>query len=273
LRFCFLPEGEDPDTFISTKGRAEFDNFINRSLSLTDFLWTHHTSGKNFSAPELRAGLQKTLDDIAGQIQDGSVQYHVKQEFRDKARALFRPFQNNYSGSFKKGGKPQTIVNLTLPAVRQKQDLIPQILLAILINHPWLYHEVEDQFFELYPDQHDLRAVHDQILSFFTTMETHTLDNQALLLHLECVGLADIAKTITSSNVMIHAGCARPDATPEKVREGFKGFWAEWEKSKFAHDLTEARQALKLVMTLENEQKLANLISQNDRNHLGDEGF
>lgn len=266
LQFCFLPEGEDPDSFITARGKNEFEQLLARSISLAEFLWTNLTAGKNFASPELRAGLQKTLDDLALRVQDGSVQYHLKQDFRDRARALFRPYQNN-SYNAKMGKTPP--IKVVLPPVRNQHHLLPQILLAILLNHPWLYYEVEAEFFELYPENQDLRKVHDHILEFFTENVTvitgEELDRSALIAHLEKVGLADIATQMTSMNVTLHAGCARPDADPDKVRNGWKSFWSEWERSKLAPDVAQARALLKQAMTLENEQRLTALNAQNDR--------
>jgi DNA primase len=275
LRFCFLPEGEDPDTYVTGRGINAFEDLLKRAVSLSEFLWTHYTAGKNFTSPELRAGLSQTLDDIASRVQDGGVQYHLRQDFRDRVRGMFRAApQNSYASkpSFAKGMRDKIMgVKIPLPAPRRQQDMIPQILLAILMNHPWLYPEVEGQFFELYPENYELRQIHDQILAFFSENNAQDLDKDAIFAHLEHQGLADIAKNLTSLNVTLHAGCARPDATPDKVREGWIGFWTEWERSKLSHDVAEARRVLKSAMTHENEQKLVELSAQNDRRTYLDE--
>lgn len=279
LRFCFLPEGEDPDTFVTSRGIKSFEELLSRAVSLSEFLWTHYTAGKNFSSPELRAGLSQTLDGIAARVQDGGVQYHLRQDFRDRVRALFRasPTSSSWSAqgrSFAKGMRDKVMgVKVPLPPVRRHHDLVPQILLAILMNHPWLFPEVEDQFFELYPENYELRQIHDQILAFFGDKDPTELDREAVFAHLNSQGLADIAKNLTSLNVTLHAGCARPDATPDKVREGWISFWTEWERSKLSHDVAEARRALKQTMTHENEQRLLSLSAQTDRRSHQDEAL
>ncbi|MDO4627334.1 MAG: DNA primase [Pasteurellaceae bacterium] len=41
LKFAFLPDGEDPDTFIRQYGKTEFEQYLQKAQSLSDFLFAH----------------------------------------------------------------------------------------------------------------------------------------------------------------------------------------------------------------------------------------
>ncbi len=49
LRFVFLPEREDPDTFIRQHGKAEFERYLQQAISLPDFLLQHLSAQNNLN--------------------------------------------------------------------------------------------------------------------------------------------------------------------------------------------------------------------------------
>ncbi len=254
VKFAFLPEGEDPDTFISSRGLSSFEDKLAKSLTLLDFLWTHHTAGKDFSSPEMRAGLTALLDGLAAKIQDSSVQYHYKQAFREKTRSLFFD-----TGSFKNKNsfqKKSLAPSITLPPIRKKQDFVPQIVLTAILNHPFLYAHFAEQLIQLPIDEPDLSRLFSALLDYLAGEDTESLDKQALSLHLSDVGLADIAMKLTHERVYLHAGFCRPDANPETALQGLKDLWENWERSRLAEDIHSARAVFRLSMTPENESRM-----------------
>ena len=57
LKFIFLPEGEDPDTFIRQYGKHGFEEYIEKAQSLSEFLFAHLTPKGDFSSKEGKAKL------------------------------------------------------------------------------------------------------------------------------------------------------------------------------------------------------------------------
>ena len=257
-KFAFLPEGEDPDTFISSRGLSAFEAKLNNSLTLLDFLWSHHTAGQDFSSPEMRAGLSALLEGLAAKIQDAQVQYHYKSAFRDKTRQLFSPFNKPRDDKFQKGGfqKKSAPVSVSLPPIRKQQNLLPQIVLAALINHPFLYAHFSEQLYQLPMEEAELGRVFEALLGYLAHEDTESLDKQALNSHLSDVGLADIAMKLTHERVYLHAGFCRPDANPETALQGLKSLWENWERSRLAEDIQSARAVFRLSMTPENESRM-----------------
>jgi DNA primase len=253
IKFAFLPKGDDPDTFIQENGRNAFGELIEKAVSALDFMWTHHTAGQTFDTPETRAGLSARLDDIAARVPDGQLQYHYKQAFREKTRALF-------GSSFTRNFKPQTAPSekIILPPLSKKrsQDIVPQILLLTLINHPGIYGAVQDSFLQLDPGQSDLRILYDALLNMFDGSEPEGLDRTTILSHITSHGLADIVSRLASERLYTHAGFARPDADPDKALEGWKSFFDQWDKGRLREDIDAALAALRLSLTPENEDRI-----------------
>lgn len=268
VRFAFLPEGDDPDTFIQENGAEAFTQLITtKAVSALDFIWTHHTAGQKFDTPETRAGLSALLDEIAVRIPDAQLQYHYKQAFRDKTRSLFNTFtprQSQGAAGGKSGYGPKTPPppKVTLPPLSRKksQSLTPQILLATLINHPDIYGSVQDSVHQIVPDTPELQALYDGLLDLLDTSDGDLggggLDRTAVVAHLTGLGLADIVDRLASERLYIHAGFARPDADPDKVLEGWKSFWDQWDKSRLSEDIEAAKVALRASFTPENEDRM-----------------
>jgi DNA primase len=84
LRFAFLPAGEDPDSFIGKSGAAAMRALLDEALPLSEVLWRAETEGRDFSTPERRAGLEKTLAGLAAQITDAKVADYYRRDFDQK---------------------------------------------------------------------------------------------------------------------------------------------------------------------------------------------
>ena len=251
VKIAFLPEGEDPDTFISSRGLSSFEAKLSNALSLMDFIWAHHTGSENFATPEARAGLSLLLDGLTAKIQDAQVQYHYKQAFREKTRKLFGPVFEPKAG-FKKPG----VRAVTLPPVRRQQDMVPQFILTAMINHPFLYAHFADQFAGLNVPDPETGRIFEVLLDLFMQEDTETLDKQALNDHLDRAGLTDTVLKLTHERVYLHAGFCRPDVDPEIALQGLKDLWDNWEKSRLTDDIQAAKAVFKLSMTPENESRM-----------------
>ncbi|MFD0966713.1 DNA primase [Seminibacterium arietis] len=57
LKFIFLPDGEDPDTFIRQYGKSAFEEALNSALTMSDFLFLTLSNKVDFSSKEGKAKL------------------------------------------------------------------------------------------------------------------------------------------------------------------------------------------------------------------------
>ena len=122
--------------------------------------------------------------------------------------------------------------------------------------HPGIYGAVQELFQQMDPGQPDLQILYDGLLDIFEGSEPEGLDRTTVLSHITNLGLADIVSRLASERLYIHAGFARPDADPDKVLEGWKSFWDQWDKGRLREDIDAALSALRLSLTPENEDRM-----------------
>ena len=90
LRFAFLPAGEDPDSLIRTSGPAAMKKILAEALPLSQVLWRAETDGKDFSTPERRAGLERTLGEIVAAIGDAKIADYYRRDFEQRVFDAFK---------------------------------------------------------------------------------------------------------------------------------------------------------------------------------------
>jgi len=90
LRFAFLPPGEDPDSLIRASGRAAMKAVLDAAEPLAKVLWRVETEGKDFSTPERRAGLERSLAEIVSAIYDPKIADYYRRDFEQKVFESFK---------------------------------------------------------------------------------------------------------------------------------------------------------------------------------------
>ncbi|MGB5740210.1 MAG: DNA primase, partial [Woeseia sp.] len=71
IRFVFLPEGEDPDSFVQAQGTRAFEAELDRGMPLSDFLIDELASQVDLSSVDGRARLAETAKPLIGKIPEG----------------------------------------------------------------------------------------------------------------------------------------------------------------------------------------------------------
>lgn len=101
IRFMVLPQGQDPDDFVRKYGKENFLNRMVSALNLPDFIFNSVQQDYDLKTPEGGAQMQKTLNELAGQITD----YHLRQAyehyFRQSYWALRKNLKENKSEAIK----------------------------------------------------------------------------------------------------------------------------------------------------------------------------
>ncbi|HVZ70235.1 MAG TPA: DNA primase [Rhizomicrobium sp.] len=111
LRFAFLPAGEDPDSFIRASGPAAMRKILDNAEPLAQVLWRGETDGKDFSTPERRAGLERSLGEIVAAIGDTKIADYYRRDFDNRVFEEFKrrkpapqPERNRFE--HRKGSRP-----------------------------------------------------------------------------------------------------------------------------------------------------------------------
>ncbi len=107
LRFALMPEGQDPDDLIRTKGAKTLQKVLEKATPMVDLLWQREIEGKVFDSPERKAALDKTLREKIKLIRDPSIRSHYGEAIKELRWQLFRP-QRPERGTFRGKGKWQT---------------------------------------------------------------------------------------------------------------------------------------------------------------------
>jgi DNA primase len=144
LRFAFLPNGEDPDSYIAHNGAGAMSVLLEAALPLSQLLWRIETEGKDFSTPERRAGLEHSLKEIVARIGDAKVADYYRRGFEQlifesfKRRAPSGPAKGpgqarqarptgaggKYRGDFKPRPQPGTEDSVSSPGRAKAASLV-----------------------------------------------------------------------------------------------------------------------------------------------------
>lgn len=105
LMFAFLPDGLDPDDLVRQQGPAALDACLGRSRPLIDVLFEREWSQGDWSTPERRAGLEKTLKGLIARIEDESVRAHYRHALKQRLDAAWGLSESGWRGQGGYGGE------------------------------------------------------------------------------------------------------------------------------------------------------------------------
>ncbi|HUJ98054.1 MAG TPA: DNA primase [Stellaceae bacterium] len=224
LRFATLPGGEDPDTLILNHGTEAMREVLNRVKPLAEVLWALETAHP-IDTPERRAALEQRLDARIRAIADRTVQEHYRSFCRERLFALGRRRFAEGRTPPRRGAAPSRRDRPLLPEpapaadpalLRRRQQ---EVLLAALLNHPFLLHEVAEELAALHLRDPRLDKLCREILRLHAL--NPDLDAATLKLHLTQSGYGGVVQGVLSQQVLKHAAFARPEADAETVRMGW----------------------------------------------------
>jgi DNA primase len=155
LRFAELPPGDDPDTLIGREGGEAISRLLAGAVPLSAFLWRMETRGKAAETPEARAALWRRLKEHTQQIPDPDVRSQFQNAFRASLWPERRPDRRAERWTDRRPGRARNApaAMSTAPGESPRARSIrmdplsdaAKTLLAILINHPDFFHDVEDE--------------------------------------------------------------------------------------------------------------------------------
>lgn len=224
VRFCLLPEGQDPDDFLNNYGASKMQELVANSTPLIYLLWKRETEGKVFDSPERRSALDKSLRDIIRRIKDRELRKHYGSEFASLRSNLF--FGTNrkglsafdkkvYKGMVNKGlsfldTKRSMIVSSDNMEVRLRESL----LLAMIIRHPRFISEFLKELEIIEFQLPDSQKILSTIIANYTNIEVQNLEKVLI----EKLGTKVISRMFELKYLKI-APAMQSGASDEKIRQ------------------------------------------------------
>ena len=99
ISFLFLPDQEDPDSYVNKNGKNSFIDFTNKSkISIHQFIFSHYKK-RTENNPSSMAIFEKTLRGIANTIKDNYIKKYVLEYFLEKIDEL-TPHSNQSKNKF-----------------------------------------------------------------------------------------------------------------------------------------------------------------------------
>jgi DNA primase len=231
LRFAMLPEGQDPDDLVRSGGAPAIAETLAAAEPLAELLFQRETEGHAFDTPEKRAGLERRLRDLVGQIADDTLRRHYAADMKRRlddflgtgASAVAQP--GGRRERFPRGGgrfgRPDPgprlgLAGAALPAAPRRLVARPReapreiAILAILICHPGLLEKHIEEAARLEFAGSALSAFRDRLIALpgeaFAGAEP-------LAAALADVGLgSERERILAQAAAMANWWCLRPDA-------------------------------------------------------------
>jgi len=277
LRFATLPQGEDPDSLVQTKGVKAFQEILDAAKPLSQLLWDMEVAAGPTDTPEGRAALQKRLDDHVRRIEDATVRSHFQSSFKDRVWNIGREAYGSLKTSAWKGkggrgfkpsrpqvfegqAKHQAVKSATLDMMHAREE----ILLATLITHPDLFDEVGERLGSLAFSTAKLDNLRQEALKTLAGDLSSSpdpqdgikgrgpvLDSEAFQRHLRESGYSEILGQLLSPRVFEHAFFARLEKEHETALAGWNETYGMYCGRDLQAELLEAQRRLAVDMTQE----------------------
>ncbi|HDR1022022.1 TPA: DNA primase [Pasteurella multocida] len=151
LKFIFLPDGEDPDSFIRQYGKAGFEEYIQKAQSLSEFLFSSLAPQVDFSTKEGKTKLAALAVPLIKKIPGDMLRLSLRNTLAQKLGILDQAQLENLIPTYseiKSSPQPQTVKRTPM-----------RVLIALLLQNPELA--------QLVPNLAPLRVLNESGLDLF----------------------------------------------------------------------------------------------------------
>lgn len=218
LRFCLLPEGQDPDDLIKSSGAPAMQKLLDQAQPMVRLLWLREVEGKDFDSPERRAALDANLRKAINTIRDSSIKNHYMAALRELRAELFAPIRKSAPRP-QWSDKPWSKTKPNLPTPGTKSSMLGQknasgqtqdrIRESIILTAAILFPEAAEEFeslMERCPIKHpDLARIRTSLLAHLHSSAIR--DNSSILLNqamADSLGFDPLEKLRAIKPVQLH---------------------------------------------------------------------
>lgn len=151
LKFIFLPDGEDPDSFIRQYGKTGFEEYIQKAQSLSEFLFSSLAPQVDFSTKEGKTKLAALAVPLIKKIPGDMLRLSLRNTLAQKLGILDQAQLENLIPTYseiKSSPQPKTVKRTPM-----------RVLIALLLQNPELA--------QLVPNLAPLRVLNESGLDLF----------------------------------------------------------------------------------------------------------
>ena len=232
LRFAFLPDGQDPDDLVRASGPGAVAAVLDAARPLSDVLWQRESEREPLDTPERRAGLEKRLRVLLGEIRDESVRRHYGTEMaarlRDRLTPARAPDKGGNSppfrrpqGRFARVEPARGFVGSPLPtpgtslrrSLPQTADALPPrevFIAAAILKHPRLLDWHAEDLAHLDFASTAVAQLRDGLLA---SIGEHPHEEAELAEALDRMGFGEIRQRIATAAARLPHWCLKPEAS------------------------------------------------------------
>ena len=204
LKICILPNNTDPDDYLKQNSEGDFKRLLNKSQSLSDFIWNSEYSNSDISTPEQKAGFEKKIISITNEITDKTIADYYKKYFNDKISQLKRSDNVNFfSKRYKNFSKPSSEALKSERAnLNQPESIIREkIMLWMMIENRHLVDKYIEEIGNIQFNDKNLAKICSKILDF-CSQDNKNLENNDLKTYLEASEFSKLIRGVYNPSLL-----------------------------------------------------------------------
>jgi DNA primase len=264
LRLASLPPGDDPDSLVRRGGAPAVQSVLDAARPLATALFDLLREAGAEATPEGRASFRARLEAAAGRIRDKALAGEYRRALLDQFFARRLPARRGMSAV-----RP-IMVHRPVPGAGAAEAERCQILIAILLRHPGLLHDVEEALHDVeLPGPLD--RLRSEILRWSLVAEV--LDSASLMTHLTQTGLAAEAAQALSAVTYPLPACARPDAQPAEAEAGWWHIFGLMHRGRLEEEVAAASREFVRRPDQAAQRRLIALCTARDALRRGEQGI
>lgn len=247
LKFVYLPDGEDPDSFVAGHGKQAFEDLLSKGVPLAKVLWAELVGGVDVETPEQRAGLEQKIARILQEIKDQKVRGYYESDFQKRLRNLFggdfvpdiNLHEQKRHGDVKENqsawgakntyrkqpygqkGRDKSIGNLNNTEIGRNAQLSvkdrERLIILTVLEHPWLLEHHEEQFATFEFESLELDKTRNEIIRIAS--RDSDLEKENLRHQLIEIGLGQVVETISRQGVLTAQRFVGQESSAEETEE------------------------------------------------------
>ena len=188
LQFVWMPDGEDPDSFVQNHGKEKFEALLSKPSTLEEVLWQDMTQGRDVTSGDGRAAIENEIDELMNQASHETIRRHYSRALKDRL--------------WQKGHQAPQVARVVKAG--QQKNILPEdkqahILLSILFRKVELFETFYEKVSHVQVQDPDLESFKKVLFKLFLS---GGLEKDSLESYFASTGMLNKMKELLSSELV-----------------------------------------------------------------------